>query len=254
MKEKKLSSDSPSQISSLKSTNRFLIVALIIAAFFLGSLTNQVSSSRENKSNIAGTQDTQEPTNPNEPQQPTSAKVKEITDKDHIRGNKDAKVSLVVYSDYECPFCKSFHPTTQELLRTYGDDIRLIYRHYPLSFHVNAQKQAEASECIAELGGNDLFWKYTDTIFERTTSNGTGFALDKLGPLAAELGVDQSRFQECLDSGKYEQFVKDQIAEGTASGVNGTPATFVINDKGENELIVGAQPIDAFKSVIDKNL
>ena len=99
-----------------------------------------------------------------------------------------------------------------------------------------------------------MFWKYTDTIFERTTSNGTGFALDKLGPLAAELGVDQSRFQECLDSGKYEQFVKDQIAEGTASGVNGTPATFVINDKGENELIVGAQPIDAFKSIIDKNL
>src|SRR3989344_8331967 len=244
-----------SEANRLKSANKILMAAIVIAAFFLGSLTNKVATLEKNGA-INPPPQVAAPKAPSDAgtAQPATGKIKPVNSSDHIRGNVNAKLSLVVYSDFECPFCQKFHPIATVLLKTYGDKIRLIYRHYPLPFHQNAQKEAEASECIAELGGNDMFWKYTDTIFERTTSNGTGFALDKLGPLAAELGGDQSRFQECLDSGKYEQFVKDQIAEGTASGVNGTPATFVINDKGENELIVGAQPIDAFKSVIDKNL
>ena len=188
---------------------------------------------------------------------PTAAplqKPKDITEKDHIRGNKNAKVTLVEYSDFECPFCQRFHPVTQELLKTYGDKIRLVYRHFPLSFHANAQKEAEASECIAELGGNDAFWNYVDAIFERTTANGTGFALDKLGPLAAELGINQAEFQTCLDSNKYEQLVKDQIADGTTAGVSGTPSTFIINSKGESQLIVGAQPTETLKTAIDSSL
>ncbi|MBI2613434.1 MAG: DsbA family protein [Candidatus Levybacteria bacterium] len=237
------------------STNKFLIVALIIASFFLGSLTNKVATLERNgtsSSNVRGA--ALVPTDA--PQQPPTqqAKAKAVTDSDHIRGNKNAKITLVEYSDFECPFCQRFHPVTQELLKIYGDKIRLVYRHFPLSFHANAQKEAEASECIAELGGNDKFWSFVDAIFERTTANGTGFALDKLGPLASELGVNQVQFQSCLDSGKYEQLVKDQLAEGTAAGVNGTPSIFIINSKGESKLIVGAQPIDAFKTAIDSAL
>lgn len=243
-----------SEVDKLKSANKTLIIILIIAAFFLGYLTNKVATLEKNgysnSANIKGTAII--PTDV--PQQPKQAKVKPVTDSDHIRGNKNAKITLVEYSDYECPFCQKFHPVTQELLRIYGDKIRFVYRHFPLSFHANAQKEAEASECIAELGGNDAFWKYTDAIFERTTANGTGFALDKLGPLASELGVNQAEFQACLDSGKYEKLVKDQIADGTAAGVSGTPSTFIINPKGESQLIVGAQPIDAFKTSIDQIL
>lgn len=242
-----------SETESLKSTNRILIVALIIASFFLGSLTNQVSTSRKNTPSTPT--DVKDVTaNPTDAPKTQQAKTKPITDKDHIRGNKTARITLLEYSDLECPFCQRFHPTTQELLKTYGDEIRLVYRHFPLSFHQNAQKEAEASECIAELGGNDKFWQFVDTIFERTTANGTGFALDKLGPLAAELGVNQIQFQSCLDSGKYEQLVKDHIADGTNAGVNGTPATFVIDDKNNSQIVVGAQPIEAFKTVIDQLL
>ncbi len=186
--------------------------------------------------------------------QPATGKAKPVGSDEHIRGGKNAKVTLIEYSDLECPFCKTFHPTMLDILKTYGEKVRWVYRHYPLSFHANAQKEAEATECVTELGGNDAFWNYVDKIFERTTSNGTGFALEKLGPLAGEVGVDQTQFQKCLDSGKYTQKVKDELSEGTQAGVNGTPSTFVLDSKGNNQLIVGAQPKESVTATIDKIL
>jgi protein-disulfide isomerase len=244
-----------SEIEKLKSTNKYLTIAIIVAAFFLGSLTNKVATQEKGTTapTIAAGNANQAPSAANPAPSAATKKPKTVTSADHIRGNVNAKVTLIEYSDFECPFCKSFDPTTQELLKTYGEKIRLVFRHYPLPFHQNAQKEAEASECIASLGGNDAFWKYTDAIFARTTSNGTGFALDQLGPLAAELGVDQTQFQTCLDSGKYAQLVKDSIAEGQGAGVQGTPSTFIIDSKGNSQLVVGAQPIDSFKTVIDKS-
>jgi len=244
-------------IPSRLSTNQILIGILIIASFLLGSLWTKVQYLEKNGSSTKVTGQTA-PQTAAPLQQPAalapSGKIKEITDKDHIRGNKNAKLSLVEYSDLECPFCKRFHPTMQDLMKTYGDKIRWVYRHFPLSFHANAQKEAEATECVAELGGNYVFWNYVDKMFEKTTSNGTGFALDQLGPLAAEVGVNQSAFQSCLDSDKYAKLVKEQIADGTTGGVSGTPSTFLIDANGKSQIIVGAQPIDAFKTEIDKLL
>ena len=233
-----------------------LVILLVIASYFLGVLTTKVSYLEKNSSSsnkpkaVAESQ----PSTPPPVKQPATGKAKPITSADHIRGNKDAKITLLEFSDLECPFCQRFHLTMQEVMKTYGDKVRWAYRHFPLSFHANAQKEAEASECVAELSGNDAFWTYIDKIFERTTANGTGFALDKLGPLAGELGVDQTQFQSCLDSNKYEKLVKGQIEDGTKAGVNGTPSTFVINSKGESQIVVGAQPIDALKTVIDQSL
>ena len=238
------------EIEKLKSTNKVLIITLIIAAFFLGSLTNKVSTMEKNTAPSIAAGDV------NASPAPTAAtkKPKAVSASDHIRGNVAAKVTLIEYSDFECPFCKNFEPTLSDLFKTYGDKIRLVYRHYPLPFHQNAEKEAEASECVANIGNNDAFWKFSDAIYSRTTSNGTGFALDALGPLATEAGVDQQQFQNCLDSGKYAQLIKDSTAEGSAAGVSGTPSTFIIDAKGNSQLVVGAQPIDAFKTVIDKAL
>lgn len=119
------------------------------------------------------------------------AKVPVVTDKDHTKGNKNADVVMIEYSDFECPFCKQFQPTVKQILDNYKDKILFVYRHYPLPFHANAQKEAEASECASEFGGNDGFWKYAEAIYERTSSNGTGFALSKLDPLALELGISK---------------------------------------------------------------
>lgn len=244
-----------------------LVTALIFSAYTIGSMRTKVQFLKQTAgSNQAGAlvqpaaAAANQPSQPNnlaaaqQPTPPPAGKPATVTDKDHIRGNKNAKISLVEYSDYECPFCKRFHPTMQEIMKTYGDKVNWVYRHFPLSFHQNAQKEAEASECINELGGNDKFWEYTDKIFERTTSNGTGFALDQLGPLAAELGINQTKFQECLDRGKYAQHVQDQETEGATAGVNGTPATFIIDGQGNSKMVSGAQPVTAFKTIIDQAL
>lgn len=183
-----------------------------------------------------------------------AGKVPEVTDADHIKGNKDAKVTFIEYSDFECPFCKRFEPTMQQLEKEYGDKIRIVYRHFPLSFHANAQKEDEAAECASELGGNDAFWQYHDAIFERTTSGGTGFALDALVPLAKELGLNESKFKDCLDTGKYAQHVKDDMSGGSAAGVTGTPGSILIDAKGDSQLLSGAVPFSTLKSAIDAAL
>lgn len=228
----------------------FFVALLVVAAFIIGSLITKVQYLEKGATTQTAPQTKPDTTAAKEP----AGKIKEVSNQDHIRGNKNAKVTLVEYSDFECPFCKQFHPTMLEILKTYGDKVRWVYRHFPLSFHQNAQKEAEASECVAELSGNDKFWEFTDTIFDRTKSNGLGFALQDLAPLAAEIGVDQAKFQTCLDDGKYAQLVKDQMADGGAAGVSGTPATFIIDASGKSKIIIGAQPLESFKAAIDEAL
>lgn len=180
--------------------------------------------------------------------------VKPVSDRDHIRGSNDATVTLIEYSDFECPFCQRFHPTMEQLMTEYEGKVRWVYRHFPLSFHQNAQKEAEASECVAELAGNDAFWEFTDKIYERTTANGTGFALEKLPDLAAEVGADRGKFEECLNSGKYASYVEEDMQSGVAAGVTGTPGTIAINDAGEAQLIPGAVSYSELKNVVDSLL
>ena len=181
---------------------------------------------------------------------------KAVTDADYIRGDKDFKITLVQFSDYECPFCKQFHPTMQQVMTDYaGKGVRWVYRQFPLSFHQNAEKEAEAGLCVGKLGGQDKFWAFTDKIFERTTSNGTGFALTNLGPLAKEVGVDQTKFQKCLDDGEMASEVSAETADGTAAGVNGTPTTLILDKNGNYvDSIPGAYPYDQVKTQIDAAL
>ena len=176
--------------------------------------------------------------------------------RDHIYGDPNAPISLIEYSDFECPYCKRFHPTAKKIVETYAGKVNWVYRHFPLRFHnPGAQKQAEASECANALGGNDAFWKFTDAIYARTRSNGKGFPLTKLTPLATEIGLDGEKFQHCLDSGKQAARVNEDTAEAARIGVTGTPATIILhNQTGETRLKTGAQPLAVFKAVIDKML
>ena len=188
---------------------------------------------------------------PTAPAPQAAGQVPPVTSSDHVRGSANAAITLVEYSDYECPFCKSFHPTMQRLMTEYNGKVKWVYRHFPLSFHQNAEKEAEAAECVAELAGNDAFWKFTDKIFEQTTSNGTGFALTSLPALAEEVGAPQKKFEDCLNSGKYTTYVQDQMAGGSAAGVDGTPGTIVLNDQGQTRLVAGAVPYEQLKAAVD---
>lgn len=176
--------------------------------------------------------------------------------RDRIYGNPAAPISLIEYSDFECPFCKVFHRTAKEIVKAYAGRVNWVYRHFPLSFHnPGAQKQAEASECAHELGGNDAFWRYTDAIYERTTSNGKGFPLTQLVPLAKEIGLDDKRFPQCIESGKYEARVKEDLDDGAKIGITGTPTNILFHHKTGNVVLkTGAQPLESFKADIDRML
>jgi protein-disulfide isomerase len=176
--------------------------------------------------------------------------------RDHILGNPGASVSLIEYSDFECPFCKRFHSTAKELVATYDGKVNWIYRHFPLASHnPGAQKQAEATECAAALGGNDAFWKYADQIYERTRSNGNGFPLDGLVPLAEEIGLDRAEFRDCVESGRYAARVQEDYEEGIAAGISGTPGNILLNNAtGEAVARPGAVPIAVLKQIVDRLL
>ncbi len=228
------------------------LISVMTSAWLLGS--NALSKSTGTLADTIAVADAQPVAAAAAKAKVPTGKVPDVTSTDHVRGNKDAKVTFIEYSDFECPFCKRFEPTMQQMEKEYGDKVRIVYRHFPLSFHANAQKEAEATECANDLGGNDAFWKYHDAILERTTSNGTGFALNALVPLAKELGLDESKFQECLDSGKYAQHVKDDMAGGSSAGVTGTPGSILIDAAGNSQLLSGAVPFATIKSTLDAAL
>ena len=172
-----------------------------------------------------------------------------VSDSDHIRGNVNAPITIVEYSDLECPFCKRFHETMKQTLAEYGDKVRWVYKHFPLDqIHPKADKEAEATECAGEQGGDNAFWAYVDRIFEVTPSN-NGLDLALLPSMAKDLGLDREKFESCLSSGKYAELVEAQFQEGARLGVNGTPGSFV-----NGQPVRGAIPFEALKEIIDAEL
>ncbi|MDO8569553.1 MAG: thioredoxin domain-containing protein [bacterium] len=174
-----------------------------------------------------------------------------VTEKDHIIGSRGASLVVVEYSDTECPFCKTFHNTMKEIVRTYDGEVAWVYRHFPIAqLHSKASKEAEATECAAELGGNQAFWKYLDKIFETTKSNDS---LDpsELPKIATAVGLDVTAFNTCLSSGRHTEFVKKSVEEAIKAGALGTPYSIILTKDGQKILINGAEPIAMVKTKID---
>lgn len=166
-------------------------------------------------------------------------------DNDPFTGDENAPVVMIEFSDFECPFCgRFFNETLSQVEEKYINTgkVKFVYRDFPLSFHPNAQKAAEAGECANEQG---KFWEMHDMIFE----NQSAIAVANLKTYAANLGLNTGQFNSCLDSGKYADEVASDVADGTAAGVSGTP-TFFIN----GQILVGAQPFSAFEQVIEAEL
>lgn len=169
-----------------------------------------------------------------------------ITEQDHVRGDFEAPVTIIEYSDYECPFCGRFHPTVKQVLEDYPGQVRWIYKHFPLDqIHAQARPAAEASECIFEQKGNDGFWQFTDSLFENQSRLGESFYKE----LAVQIGVNASQFNNCLSSRKYKDKVESDYQEGIKAGVRGTPGSFV-----NGKSIPGAVPYSTLKAAIDQAL
>jgi protein-disulfide isomerase len=189
---------------------------------------------------------------------PTDAgldKVRVVSPNEHIRGNINAPVKIVEYSDLECPFCKTFHATLRQAFNDYGaNKIAWIYRQSPIaSLHPKAEKEAEASECANELGGNDVFWKFIDRLFEVTTSNNT---LDpaKLPEIAQYVGLNVSDFNACLSSGKFANKIADDMKNSADTGGRGTPWSIVVANNGQKFSVNGAVTLESLKQTIDQAL
>jgi protein-disulfide isomerase len=166
-------------------------------------------------------------------------------DDDAVKGDSDAPVTIIEFSDFECPFCTRFYQNTlsqidEKYIKT--GKVKFVYRDFPLNIHANAQKAGEAAECAGEQG---KFWEMHDKLFDDGVSGG----VDSFKQYASDLGLDTTKFNECLDSDKMASEVQKDFSDGSAAGVSGTPAFFI-----NGIFISGAQPFEAFEQVIEAEL
>jgi protein-disulfide isomerase len=224
----------------MKDKNLFIPVAIVIAGLLIAGaviFTNGFSGTEESKT--ASLKDAAEGDSPEE----ASLNLSEIASKGNVRGNPDAPITILEFSDFQCPFCSRFHQTMLKIMDEYPDKVKWVYRHFPLdSIHPVARKAAEASECA---GDQNKFWEYNDQLFAEQDKISPGF----LKELAQEIGLNTEEFNQCLDSGKYASLVEEDLQQGLSIGVRGTPGNF-IND----QTLGGAVPYEQLKTTIDSLL
>ena len=169
----------------------------------------------------------------------------DLIDDDTIKGDKNAPVTIVEWSDFECPFCARFYEQTlPQIEKNYIDTgkVKLVFRDFPLNFHANAQKAAEAAECAGE---QDKYWEMHDMLFEKAVQGG----VSSFKQYADDIGLNTNKFNSCLDSGEMAAEVAADMRAGQAAGITGTPG-FIINGK----IVSGAQPYQAFAAAIEEAL
>ncbi len=247
-----------------KSAPTGMIVALVaivgIAAFFAGSYFSNLDSDVVTKSELADAISKLESKIGNTqqaPSQPTQP-VKISMDDDPIRGDPNAPITIIEFSDFQCPFCARFHVQTLPLImKEYIDEgkVNLVYRDFPIqSIHPNALPAAVAAECANEQG---KYWEYHDMLFEN--QNGwnrldSNTAISTFSQYATDVGLEQQQFDSCLGTGKYLEEVQADLSDGRDYDITGTPGFFIGNDEIGFVKLNGAQPFDSFKKIIDAQL
>jgi len=166
---------------------------------------------------------------------------------DHVRGNRDAKVTIIEFSDFECPFCARLHPTLARIIDE-DKDVKWIFRHFPLTSHSRAFGAAVASECIAKLGSNDTFWNFADTVFADQRKLGNTLYEE----MARTAGIDTSAFNTCTKDKIIASEVQTDLDEVIDIGGRGTPFVVVVTASGKLTTFSGALPYEQIKSLVDQ--
>lgn len=187
---------------------------------------------------------------------PQEVGIKPITSEDKILGNPNADIIIVEYSDFECPYCKLFHSTMNDIMHEYGRNgkVAWIFRHFPLDSHKNAKGAAIAAECVYRIGGNEKFWEYSNILFASSTDI---LSKDNLESIAVNnLSLEQEKYNACLNNADVLAKIESDVADGKIIYENdpnfGTPYSFVITKTGIQTKIIGAQPFSDVKALIDQ--
>ena len=241
------------ETTQAKTTNGYLLPAAILVAGLL--ISGAVLYTAQN---TAPTNYEPEPLAQEEEEPRNLDALRSLSEQDHVRGGRDAQVTIFEYSDFECPFCKQFHDTMNSLMSKYEGTNKLawVYRHFPLeSLHpIKAEKEAIASECAAAQGGDDAFWKFADAFFELTPSNNQT-DIDTVFPQIAEaIGLDVAAFTTCVNNDTYKDRVQADVENATATGGNGTPWSILVGPDGTKYPINGALPQAAIEELIETAL
>ncbi|MEW5896813.1 MAG: DsbA family protein [Nanoarchaeota archaeon] len=217
------------------------ILLLLFVAYKISNLSNLAAG------NVPGDSIPGDKPADNFPEPPSAPAIdkSKLADDDAVKGDKNAPVTIVEFSDYQCPFCQKFYTETfpqieEKYIKT--GKVKFVYRDFPLNFHQNAQKAAEAAECAGEQG---KYYEMHNKLFEEGVDGG----IDAFKQYAQDLKLDIAKFNQCLDSGKMKTEVQKDLQDGQSLGVSGTPA-FFINGKE----VVGAQPFSVFGQIIEQEL
>lgn len=173
--------------------------------------------------------------------------LRQPEESDHVRGDLDAPVTIIEFSDFECTFCGRLHPTLSRVLEE-NDDVAWVYRHFPLGSHSNSFSSAMASECMAKLGGNESFWKFADSAFENQRNLNKQFYEN----FASAAGIDAGQFSACLENDEIRENVQEDLNEVIAIGGRGTPHVVVVTPSGKFIPFSGALPYEHVSSIIEQ--
>ncbi len=247
-----------------KSTNNSLAIAIVFAAILIAGAIffNATKSSSEDEMDLDAkiaqgienyVKKQQEEARKAQEEARKPKKVEGVSiDDDAILGDPDAPVTIVEFSDYECPFCKkNFQQVLPKIKEKYIDTgkVKYVFRDFPLPFHEPiATQEALAAECAGDLGGDAKYYEFHDELY-RTTKSNKGLEKYQLYEIAAKVGLDADAFKECLDSEKFKEEIQKDMEDGARYGVTGTPGFFV-----NGWFIKGAYPFSEFEKFIEKEL
>lgn len=248
-----------------KSTFTGLIIAITIviaiSAFFAGSYFTNLDSDEITQSDLNAAiakLESKIENRPQSPSQPNTQPINVSIDDDPMKGNPDAPITIIEFSDYECPFCGRFYENTLPLIEENyinTGKVNFVYRDFPIqSIHPNAAPAAMAAECADD---QDSFWSFHDMIFENKNTWAELEGADLLNEFeqyAFTLGLDTKEFNECLESGKHLDEVRKDLQDGQNYGVSGTPGFFIGNDDSGYIMVSGAKPYPIFEEILDRML
>ena len=223
-----------------------VVAGLLIAGavFWSGNTSGEVAASDVN-SRHAGTQPSGQPAQAGGTQ---AGEFRMPDETDHVRGNPDAPITIVEFSDLECPFCARIHPTLKRIVEE-NEDVKWVFRHFPLStIHSRALSAAVASECIARLGTNDNFWTFTDEAFANQRKLGDAWYRE----MALSFGIDSGAFAGCMNDKGVVADIQTDLDEATSTGGRGTPYVVVITPTGQLIPFSGALPYEQVSAVIEQ--